>query len=105
MSLLDKYFTDSRFEAFTRIEVKEYIVLKHWYDGYRIYTMKNGKEVYIGYGKTKKEIEKQFSKIRMDLRDKRIAKKRESLNNKGINTGATTINMKVVMDAYLESKM
>ena len=105
--MLENYLSRNDYVSNERINGVLYIALKRMY-GYdsRYKIIKAGQDdKVIAFCDTKKEIEKAFSKMRMDARDAAIQAKRESLERRGINAFAEHGgSMKKIYEAYRDAK-
>ena len=106
--MLENYLSRNDFVSAERVSGVLYVALRRMY-GYdsRFKIIKAGQDdKVIAFCDTKKEIEKQFSILRMDARDRAIQARRESLERRGMNAFSEHgTSMKQIYDSYLESKM
>ena len=105
--MLDKYWMDESFIGYSNIGGVEYIALKNnRYAEYKYHIIKAGEDNnWIYQCDTKAQIEKYFSKLRIEFKDATIRAKRDALNAKGINvTSEHVASMETITSAYEDYK-
>ena len=105
--MLENYLNRNDYVSSERINGVLYMALRrmHGYDS-RFKIVKAGDDnKVVAFCDTKKEIEKAFSKMRMDARDAAIQARRESLERKGINAFSEhSSSMKQIFEAYRDAR-
>jgi len=103
---MERFIFHPNFVAMERIDGIPYVTMKLEHDSecyrYGIFKIKNENYERITRCDTKAQARNYLKQLRMDLRDERVRRERESRIKKGIYNG-TCSNEKTIIEAYLES--
>lgn len=103
---MERFIFNPNFVAMERIDGIPYVTMRLEHDSeccrYGIFKIENGDYKRITRCDTKAQARNYLKQMRMDLRDERVRKERETRIKKGIYNG-TCSNDKAIKEAYLES--